>query len=251
MDKKFWNFVIKDEETADLYMYGDISNSSWWGDEVTPKLFKDDLDKVGENATLTCYINSDGGDVFAGQAIRSMIARKKCKQKIAYVDGLAASIASVILTGFEKVVMPRNAMQMVHNPWTIQLGNASDMRKMADDLDQIGESLIAAYKEKTGLDDEKIKEIMDNETWLTAEECVQLGFADEIEESKKVAASLDGAFFVINNQKMDLTKYKNAPKFIINSKGEEPIEDKKAVEEKKATEEALQKQKYYELIGGM
>ncbi len=244
MNKKFWNLVIKDEEHAELYMYGDISSTSWWGDEVTPKIFKDDLDKVGENATLTCYINSNGGDVFAGQAIRSMIARKQCKKKIAHVDGLAASIASVILTGFDEVVMPKNAMQMIHNPWTIAMGNASDMRKMADDLDKIGESLIAAYKEKSGLEDEKIKEIMDNETWLTAEECVVLGFADKIEESKQVAASLDGAFFVINNQKMDLSKYKNAPKFIINSKGEEPIEDK-------AVEEAIKKQKYYELIGGM
>lgn len=243
MARKFWNFVIKDEGNAELYMYGDISSTSWWGDEVTPKAFKEDLDKVGESAILTCYINSDGGDVFAGQAIRSMIARKTCKKKVAYVDGLAASIASVILTGFDEVVMPKNAMQMVHNPWTIAIGNASDMRKIADDLDKISESLIEAYKEKTGLDDEKIREMMEHETWLTAEECLELGFADKIEESKQVAASLDGAFFVINNQKMNLSKYKNAPKFII-SKNE-------AFSKDKAVEEAIQKQKYYELIGGM
>lgn len=191
-------------------LYGDISSSSWWGDEITPKQFKEDLDALGEIDTLNIFVNSSGGDVFAGQAIRSMLKRHKAK-KIGYVDGLAASIASVILTACDTVIMPINAMQMVHRAWTFALGNANDMRKMADDLDKIDESIIAAYQEKTGLDKDKVIELMDAETWLTAEEALEYGFADEIEETKNVAASANGKLLMVNGKQFDLSRFHNVP----------------------------------------
>ncbi len=188
-------------------LYGEIANETWWGDEVTPKDFKKELDNLGDIDTLNVYINSPGGDVFAGQAIHSMLKRHKAHVNV-YIDGLAASIASVVAMAGDKVIMPKNAMMMIHNPWTIAIGNAEDFRKLADDLDQIRESIVEAYKRKTILDEDKIKELMDNETWLTAEECKEYGFADELEEEKEIAASI--------NTNM-LSKYKNTPKEIFES----------------------------------
>lgn len=212
--KKFWGFKAKDESTGELMLYGDISSSSWWGDEVTPKQFKEDLDALGDITQLDIYINSGGGDVFAGQAIHSMLKRHSASKTV-YVDGLAASIASVIAMAGDKVVMPKNAMMMVHKCWTLAIGNADDMRKMADDMDKIDESIVVAYTEKTGKDAKEIRKLMKAETWMTAEEAVSLGFADEIEESKQLAASVKGGILVLNEQRFDLKKYQNVPKFVV------------------------------------
>ncbi len=212
--KKFWQFKAKeaDPDVGELMLYGEISSYSWWGDEVTPKQFKEDLDALGDITTLNIYVNSAGGDVFAGHAIRSMLKRHSA-YKTAYVDGLAASIASVILTACDKVIMPANAMQMIHKAWTIMLGNADDMRKMADDMDKIDESIVAAYEEKTGLDRERIVELMTAETWMTAAEALEYGFADELEEHTQVAASTRSGKLFINGQEMDLSRFHNAPAF--------------------------------------
>lgn len=185
-----------DEKNAELTLYGEISDYSWWGDEVTPKQFKEDLDALGDIDTLNVYINSTGGDVFAGQTIYSILKRHKAKVNV-YIDGLAASIASLIAMAGDKVIMPVNAMMMIHNPWTWAEGNANDFRKLADDLDKIRESMVVAYENKSALTTDEIKEIMDNETWLTAQECLDYGFADEIEESKQVAASIDKKYMTI------------------------------------------------------
>lgn len=211
--KKFWQFraAADDPKTGELLLYGIISDYSWWGDEVTPKQFKADLDALGDVDEIRVFINSDGGDVFAGQAIYSMLKRHKAKVTV-YVDGLAASMASVVAMAGDTVYMPRNAMIMIHNPWTIAIGNADYFRKLADDMDKIRESLIVAYQDKTGLDRKKIIEMMDAETWMTAEEAVELGFADQIEETKKLAASLKGGRLVINGLEFDLGRFKNPPK---------------------------------------
>jgi len=194
--KKFWNFKAVDEKTAELTLYGEISDYSWWGDEVTPKEFKEDLDALGDIDVLNVYINSPGGDVFAGQAIYSMLKRHKAKINV-YIDGLAASIASLIAMAGDKVIMPANAMMMIHNPWTWGMGNSNDFRKLADDLDKIRDSMIVAYEKKSALMINEIIEIMDAETWLSAQDCLDYGLADEIEETKEVAASVDKKYLAI------------------------------------------------------
>ncbi len=209
---KFWQFraSASNPKIGELMLYGVISSESWWGDEVTPKTFKDDLDALGDIEELHVFINSGGGDVFAGQAIHSMLKRHKAKV-VVHIDGLAASIASVIAMAGDVVRMPRNAMMMVHNPWTIAMGNAADFRKLADDLDRIGESLVAAYEEKTGLPRDEIVALMEAETWMTADDAVAKGFADEIEQAKQVAASLKDAQLTVNDQTFDLSRFRNRP----------------------------------------
>jgi len=207
--KKFWNFKAVDEKTGELTLYGEISDVTWWGDKITPKQFKEELEALGDIDVLKVYINSPGGDVFAGQTIYSILKRHKAKVNV-YIDGLAASIASLIAMAGDKVIMPVNAMMMIHNPWTWAEGNANDFRKLADDLDKIRESMVVAYENKSALTTDEIKEIMDNETWLTAQECLDYGFADEIEESKQVAASIDKKYMTI---------YQNIPDRFKKSEG--------------------------------
>lgn len=213
-NQKFWQFRAKQHtgtEEGELLLYGDISSSTWWGDEVTPKAFKQDLDDLGDISTLNIYINSGGGDVFAGQAIYSMLKRHKAQKKV-YVDGLAASIASVIAMAGDIVYMPKNAMMMIHKAWTYGLGNANDFRKLADDMDKIDESILATYEAKTGLEKDKIIEMVNAETWMTAEEALAYGFADEIEDSKQLAASMGQEQLIMNGMTFDLSRYRNPPK---------------------------------------
>lgn len=209
---KFWEFKNKGEKTGELFLYSDIASSTWWGDEVTPQQFKSDLDGLGDIDNLNVFINSNGGDVFAGQAIHSMLKRHKAYVTV-FVDGLAASIASVIAMAGDKIVMPENSMMMIHRAWTGLMGNSNDMRKMADDLEKIDESIIQVYETKTKQTNAKIIELMDAETWLTAKDALDLGFADEIEKPVNMAACL---------KDKDFSKFKNAPKFIIVDKPIEP-----------------------------
>jgi ATP-dependent Clp protease protease subunit len=210
---KFWKFLNKGDKTGELLLYGEISSVTWWGDEVTPKEFKKDLDALGDIDILNIYVNSPGGDVFAAQTIVSMLKRHSSSEKNVYVDGLMAS-AATFLMGVGKVYMPSNAMMMIHNPSTIVWGNANDMRKMADDLDKIRESMLAIYRDKTGMKDEEIIELLDAETWMTAEEAVDYGFADELEEEKKVAASISNTILIFNQVQADMSKFKH-PESII------------------------------------
>jgi len=213
--RRFWQVrSAADPGVGELLLYGEIADSTWWGDEVTPKAFWEDLQKLGDIKELRVFINSPGGDVFAGQAIYSML-RRHSATKLVYVDGLAASAASLVAMAGDRIVMPRNAMMMIHNPWTWAAGDANTLRAIADDLDKIRESLVAVYEDRTGLERERIIEMLDAETWLTAEEAVALGFATEIEDSKAVAASLAGpGRLVINGVTVDLTRFQHPPKVL-------------------------------------
>ena len=217
--KKFWNFKAQDEKIGELILYGDISSYTWWGDEVTPKQFKEDLDALGDISVLNIYINSGGGDVFAGQAIHSMLKRHKA-YKTVYVDGLAASIASVIAMAGDKIIMPKNAMMMIHNAWTITVGNKEELRKMADDMEKVDASILATYVAKTGLPDDEITAMMDAETWLTADEAVEKGFADELEEAKVIAASIKGGALVYGEQHYEISKYSGLQKKLDEKEGQ-------------------------------
>lgn len=224
MPDKFWTIKAAKDNVGELYLYGYISSTSWWDDEITPKQFKQDLDALGDVSEIKVFINSGGGDVFAGQAIHSMLKRHKAKISV-YVDGLAASIASVIAMAGDTVYMPRNAMMMVHKAWTVGIGNADELRKLADDLDKIGESIIAAYQDKTGLEKDRIDALLGAETWMTAEDAVEMGFADEIEEEKQVAASLNGKNLVVNGQEMDISNFRNIPSMFLAHRTEPRKED--------------------------
>lgn len=214
--RRFWQVRNAAEPgVGELLLYGEIADYLWWGDEVTPKQFWDDLQKLGDIKELRVYINSPGGDVFAGQAIHSMLRRHPARVTV-YVDGLAASAASLVAMAGDRIVMPRNAMMMIHNPWTFVGGPADFLRQVADELDKIRESMVAAYEGKTGLDRGRIIGMLDAETWMTAEEAVSLGFADEIEEAKAVAASIAGpGRLVVNGVAVDLSRYRNPPKVLV------------------------------------
>jgi ATP-dependent Clp protease protease subunit len=206
--KKFWEFKNAVKGTGDLYIYGDIVSYKWDDSDTTAKSFKEDLEDLGDIQTLNVYVNSPGGSVFQGQAIYSILKRQKARVNV-YVDGIAASIASVIAMAGDVVYMPANAMMMVHNPWTLAFGNAADFRKMADDLDKTRESLVAAYLGKVKISEEKLSELMDEETWLTAQECHEYGFCDEVlDEEKEIAASINAEMFA---------KYKNTPNELLQA----------------------------------
>ena len=213
--KKTWEFKNKaeDNDVGELLLYGDIASSTWWGDELTPKQFKKDLDALGNIKTLNIYINSDGGDVFAAQAMYSMVKRHTAYKNV-YIDGIAASAASFFAMVGDTIYMPVNAMMYLHNMLAGLMGYyfAKDLRGIADDLDKIKESVIPVYTEKTGLTGDEIGELLDAGTWLTADDAKVFGFIDEIEGEKQVAASLNDGFLMVNGQKFDLKNFKSAPK---------------------------------------
>lgn len=239
--KKFWEFKAKADKKGELFIYGDIADSTWWGDEVTPKQFKEELDALGDITELDVYINSSGGDVFAGQAIYSMLKRHNAKVTV-YIDGLAASIASVIAMAGDKIIMPKGSMLMIHNGMIGLLGyfNASKLRKYADEIEKITDSVIVPAYERSGKTTDEIKELLDAETWLSAEEAVEMGFADEIEENKAMAASISGTVMTINGLDVDISKFQRVPSKFLNlvkpPPREPPADEPKADEPKNETE---------------
>lgn len=226
-NKMFWNFKSKVKDEADLYLYEEIGES-WWGDTKSAKQFKKDLDALGDVKTLNIYINSPGGAVFDGMAIYNILKRHKA-YKTTYVDGLAASIASVIALASDKVIIPSNAYFMIHRAWAITWGNTNDMKKMAEDLERIDEGIINVYMAKTELTRSEVIKLMDDETWMTGDEAKEYGFADEVEKEKKVAASINGDFLNFNGQKFNIKdfKYKNLPKLSVDESSGEPEEEVK------------------------
>lgn len=186
--------TVKNETltSADLYFYGDIV-SDWWGawtdSDQYPEAIRDFL-KAQEGKSLNIYINSAGGSVFAGLAIYNMLKRHK-GFKTVHVDGMAASIASVIALAGDRIVIPSNAFMMIHKPWACCDGNAVDLRKLADDLDAIESGIINVYKEHLveGVDISTIEEMVANETWLNGEEAAKY-FAVEVGTAKDYAAKI-------------------------------------------------------------
>lgn len=182
------------DTTADLYFYGDIV-SDWWGawtdEDQYPDAVKNFLNEHN-GKKLNIYMNSGGGSVFAGLAIYNMLKRHS-GEKTVYIDGLAASIASVIALAGDKVVMPKSSMMMIHKPWSWTSGNANEFRKMADDLDEIEKCILAVYEEnlKDGIDMQLIKDLVDAETWLTGEEAEKYFNIDIGEEKQAVACTSD------------------------------------------------------------
>ena len=183
MKRKFWNWVRNEnDESRTLFLNGEISDETWYGDEVTPKMFKEEL-QDGEG-DITVWINSPGGDVFAAAQIYNMLMDYKGNVTVK-IDGLAASAASVIAMAGTEVQMSPVAMMMIHNPATIAIGDSSEMKKAIDMLDEVKESIMNAYEIKTGLSRSRISHLMDAESWFNAKKAVELGFADKLLFSKE------------------------------------------------------------------
>lgn len=226
MKRKFWNWVRnKDGGGRTLYLDGEISDETWYGDEVTPELFRRELE-AGQGSIMV-WINSPGGDVFAAAQIYNMLMEYKGDVTVR-VDALAASAASVIAMAGTTVQMSPVAMMMIHNPMTIAIGDSEEMKRAVAMLDEVKESIMNAYEIKTGLNRTKISHLMDAESWFNAKKAVELGFADGIlgdkcgsgERAKKDEAELEGMMFsraAVTNSLLD----KLIPK---RRDGEVPVE---------------------------
>ncbi|CCJ32882.1 head maturation protease, ClpP-related [Caloramator australicus] len=211
---KFWQFKNTSEDTAELILYGPIADSTWWGDEVTPKNFAEDLKNLGDIKNLVIRINSVGGDVFAANAIYTLLKDHKANKTVK-IDGIAASAATIIAMAGDTIEIPANGMMMIHNPMVVLLGayNAEELNRMQDTLDSIKKTIIAAYKNKTGKSEEELSKLMDEETWMTGEEAVKEGFADKL-MFENVNAVLNGNKLYINNIGHDLTAFRKKPNFV-------------------------------------
>ena len=182
---KFWNW-IRDDTTGGrvLRLEGPIDEDLFWGDEITPQAFRDELN--AEDGDVLVWINSPGGNVFAAAEIYTML-KDYAGTVTVRIASIAASAASVVAMAGEKVEMSPTALLMIHDPSTIAMGNTKDMERAITTLNEVKESIINAYAAKTGLRHNRIAELMSNETWMNAKKAVDLGFADEVLfEDKKV-----------------------------------------------------------------
>jgi ATP-dependent protease ClpP protease subunit len=195
MAKKTWfSAAAGANGTADIAIYDDIGS---WG--VTSGDFRDALAAVGPVDTIKLRLNSRGGDVVDGIAIHNMLARHPAKINVT-VDGIAASIASIVAMAGDEVTMPENATMFVHNPFAFAMGDATVMAEMSEALDKLGRGMAATYARKTGQDPEAMLAVMNANTWMTAQEAKDQGFADVVAAPAKIAAHFD------------LSRFANAPK---------------------------------------
>ena len=211
--KRMWEIKqqANEKNKLELYIYGDVKSDSydWWNDEViksetSANRFRDELAKYAGASEINVYINSNGGSVFEGTAIYNQLKRHSAK-KIVHIDGFACSIASVIAMAGDEVIMPKNALMMIHNMWMSACGNAVELRKAADDLDVINTAGRQAYISKAGdkLSEKELTKMMDAETWLTAEQCITYGLADKYDEKD---ADMSGATNVLQKANLSLSQ---------------------------------------------
>ena len=218
----FWKFrnLAEGDEKAELLLYGDIAERSWWDDTATPKKFADDLAALGDVKEITVYINSGGGDVFAAQAIGNMLERNSATV-IAHIDGLCASAATIVACHADKVVAAADASYMVHPPsmGVCDYLTAEDMRNCLKALDTIRGSIVTLYAKKTGKSEDECGTWMDETNWWTAAQAKENGFVDEVddEESDAVVENRNGVLFV-NSIGMGLP-FDKAPDFVKSRMG--------------------------------
>ena len=254
-DKRMWEFKqAAQADTLDLYIYGDVEDITidWttWSmvqSENSAKFFREELTKHPDVKQINVFVNSMGGYVDEAMAIRNQLKRHPANVT-GYVDGIAASAASFILTACDQVKMYSNTMQMIHNIWGIAIGNAKEMRKTADDFDAIMVGNRKAYLEKSGgkLAEEKLIELLDGETWLTAEQCLEYGLADEIIAEEKDLTAAKQMLQKMNKTFEQQLSYNKAlvaqlrelaePPEITEEKTEEKTEDESSRSEEETTE---------------
>ena len=232
--KKFYEFKNITSSDADLYVYGEIvsERDDWFGSEsdVVITEFKEELDRLGNIKNLNIYINSPGGDVFAASTMISILNRLKQNGTTinAYVDGLSASAASFLMMAADNINLYKNSVVMVHKPMSIAIGNANDMQKTIDALNKIEDSvMMPMYMGKAKVSENKIKGLINAETWLNASDMDKYFNVTLLDEEKVAVASIKSNLF---------KNYKNTPDFIKNSLENEEIapksEESQEIEEK-------------------
>lgn len=187
----FWRMIdaAKSESgEAEVEFFGPISEFSWFGDEVTPKAFKDELYKVGKSRPVTVKVNSPGGEIFAAAAIRAILQDYPARVT-ADIIGLAASAATVVVGGANVVKMRDTATFMIHDPSTIAWGTIDEMQQVVDILKTVKETILNGYETRTGLKRDHLSQLMKAETWMTAQEAKELGFVDEVISGEKPKAT--------------------------------------------------------------
>ena len=195
MKRKFWNWVRNEGEKRILLLDGEISDETWWGDEVTPAIFRSELNAAEGDIDL--WINSPGGDCYAAAQIYNMLMEYKGNVNVK-IDGIAASAASVVAMAGSTVEISPLGLLMLHNPMTVSIGDTHEMERTITFLSEIKESIINAYELKTGLSRAKISRLMDAETWMNAKKAVELGFADSVlyaDVQRPVTEVADGLIF--------------------------------------------------------
>ena len=217
--QKFWKWKNQTDEESDaervLELYGTIAEESWYDDDITPAMFKEEL--FAGHGPITIWISSPGGDCIAASQIYSMLMDYKGDVTVK-IDGIAASAASVIAMAGTKVLMAPTAVMMVHNPATMAFGDHVEMEKAIEMLSEIKESIINAYEIKTGLPRKQLAKMMDNTTWMNANKAVEFGFADDILTDEKHTTTTDEGYeFTASTVERSLinkltNKVKDAPK---------------------------------------
>ena len=195
MKRKFWNWVRNEGEKRILLLDGEISDETWWGDEVTPQMFRSELNAAEGDIDL--WINSPGGDCYAAAQIYNMLMEYPGEVTVK-IDGIAASAASVVAMAGSTVEISPLGMLMIHNPMTVSIGDTHEMERTITFLAEIKESIINAYEIKTGLSRAKISRLMDAETWMNAKKAVELGFADSVlyeNREHSIGDAADGLIF--------------------------------------------------------
>ena len=218
MPKKFWQFRNQAAGSAELLLYGDISDSSWWGDEVTPKTFADELNALGPLTSLTVRINSGGGDVFAAQTIGNLLEQHTA-QVTARIDGLCASAATIIACHCDKVVAANDSTYMIHpvRMGIFDFADAVTLQQYIGALNTIRENILNLYTKKTGREKDEVAAWMDATSWWTGEEAKTNGFVDElVDDGEKTVVENRGGLLFVNSVNMNLP-FDKAPKFVQNS----------------------------------
>ena len=238
-----WKAEIKKGEpkTGEMYIYSIIDNIQWSPEDTSPMSFKSELDKLGDIKQLNIYINSPGGNPFAAMAIFNLVDRCKKKIKVTtYNDGLAASAASILLMMGDKIIIPSNAITMIHRAWTIEIGNANDFRKTANELEIIDNALIDVYMTKNQhLSRDEMTELVNVETWMNAQDALDYGFEIEVGEEKQIAACIkeDKLFAYETGFDIKSLGFKNLPidkiTKITNGVAPSDVSKKKAQEDEK------------------
>ncbi|MBA2943204.1 Clp protease ClpP [Paenibacillus sp. CGMCC 1.16610] len=212
INNNFWTMTTnKAKDSAEISIYGTIG-TSWWEESVSAAQFARDLRALGSDVKdITVRINSAGGSVFDGLAIRSTLKSHAANVHV-IVDGLAASIASIIAMAGDKITMAAGSMMMIHNPMSsIQMGDASDFREAADFLDKVRDSLVSVYASRTNISEKDLIVMMDAETWMSAEEALDQGFIDEVEAGSTVTAMMQGTVAMVNGVSMNFERFINPP----------------------------------------